>query len=57
VARGTLIGELHNGATKLAIHSPFGGQVDLWLVWAGQIVAPGQPLCSLRLPAGLAGAP
>jgi hypothetical protein len=57
VARGTLIGELRNGATRLAIHSPFRGQVDLWLVWAGQIVAPGQPLCSLRLPPGVTGAP
>jgi hypothetical protein len=56
VARGTLIGEIRNGATRLAIHSPFRGQVDLWLVWEGQIVAPGQPLCSLRLPPGMTGA-
>jgi hypothetical protein len=57
VARGTLIGELRNGATRRAIRSPFRGQVDVWLVWEGQIVAPGQPLCSLRLPGGGAGAP
>ncbi|HZD72309.1 MAG TPA: hypothetical protein VE776_00190 [Actinomycetota bacterium] len=50
VAQGMLIGEIRNGTTRLAIHSPFRGQVDLWLVWDGQIVAPGQPLCSLRLP-------
>lgn len=55
VARGTLIGEIRNGSTRLAIRSPFGGQVDVWLVWDGQIVVPGQPLCSLRLPAGLTG--
>jgi multidrug efflux pump subunit AcrA (membrane-fusion protein) len=47
VARGTLIGEVRNGTTNLEIHSPFGGRVDLWLVSAGQIVTPGQPLCSL----------
>jgi hypothetical protein len=52
VACGTLIGEVRNGATKQAIHSPFVGQVDLWLVWDGQIVAPGQPLCSLRFVSG-----
>lgn len=52
VACGTLIGEVRNGARKQAIHSPFVGQVDLWLVWDGQIVAPGQPLCSLRFVAG-----
>ena len=57
VAPGTLIGELRNGSGRLAIHSPFPGQVDLWLVWDGQIVAPGQPLCSLRLPPGGAGGP
>lgn len=49
VACGTLIGEVRNGASRQAIRSPFFGQVDLWLVWDGQIVAPGQPLCSLRL--------
>jgi multidrug efflux pump subunit AcrA (membrane-fusion protein) len=47
VTRGTLIGEVRNGTTHLAIYSPFGGRVDLWLVQAGQIVTPGQPLCSL----------
>jgi biotin carboxyl carrier protein len=52
VARGTRIGEVRNGSATLAIHSPFRGQVDAWLVWEGQIVAPGQPLCSLRLPQG-----
>jgi multidrug resistance efflux pump len=57
VARGTLIGEVRNGASRLAIHSPFRGQVDVWLVWDGQIVAPGQPLCSLRLLPGTAGGP
>lgn len=50
VARGTLIGEVRNGSTKLAIHSPFRGQMDVWLVSAGQLVVPGQPVCSLRLP-------
>jgi hypothetical protein len=49
LARGTLIGEVRNGASTQAIHSPFVGQVDRWLVWDGQLVAPGQPLCSLRL--------
>lgn len=49
VACGTLIGEVRNGATARPILSPFVGQVDLWLVWDGQIVVPGQPLCSLRL--------
>jgi hypothetical protein len=57
VARGTLIGEVRNGASRLPIHSPFRGQVDVWLVWDGQIVAPGQPLCSLRLLPGAAGGP
>jgi len=47
VARGQLVGEVRNGTTHLAIHSPFGGRVDLWLVSAGQIVTPGQPLFSL----------
>ena len=49
---GTLIGEVRNGATRRAIISPFVGQVDLWLVWDGQLVAPGQPLCSLRFAGG-----
>jgi biotin carboxyl carrier protein len=48
VMRGTLIGELRNHTTIQEIHSPFGGQVDSWLVSAGQIVTPGQPLCSLH---------
>ena len=48
VTRGALIGELRNHTTILQIHSPFGGQVDAWLVSAGQIVTPGQPLCSLH---------
>ncbi len=48
IARGTLIGELRNHTTILEIHSPFGGRLDLWLVTAGQIVTPGQPLCSLH---------
>lgn len=47
VARGTLIGEVRNGTTHLEVHSPFGGRVDRWLVSAGQLVTPGQPLCSL----------
>jgi biotin carboxyl carrier protein len=53
VARGTVIGEVRNGARKQAIRSPFVGQVDVWLVWDGQIVAPGQPLCSLRFVSGV----
>jgi hypothetical protein len=48
VAPGALVGEVHNHTTVQPIHSPFGGQLDLWLVWAGQLVTPGQPLCSLR---------
>jgi biotin carboxyl carrier protein len=48
VTRGMLIGEVRNGTTRQQVHSPFSGMVDTWLVWAGQIVAPGQPLCSLR---------
>jgi hypothetical protein len=48
LAPGTLVGEVRNGPTKLAVHSPFAGQVDAWLVSAGQIVIPGQPVCSLR---------
>jgi hypothetical protein len=55
VARGALVGEVRNGATRRAIRSPFAGQVDLWLVWDGQIVVPGQPLCSLRWTAGATG--
>jgi len=56
VARGTLIGEVRNGATRQQIHSPFGGRLDLWLVSAGQVVVPGQPLCSLHPVAVQAGA-
>jgi biotin carboxyl carrier protein len=57
VASGALIGEVRNGAARLAIHSPFDGRLDAWLVTAGQIVIPGQPLCSLSpvvggIPAG-----
>ncbi len=48
VARGTLIGEVRNGPTSLQIRSPFGGRLDVWLVSAGQVVIPGQPLCSLH---------
>jgi multidrug efflux pump subunit AcrA (membrane-fusion protein) len=48
VARGTLIGEVRNGTTHLKVHSPFDGRVDRWLVSAGQVVTPGQPLCSLN---------
>ncbi len=48
VAQGMLIGELRNHTTIQQIHSPFGGRVDTWLVTAGQIVTPGQPLCSLN---------
>lgn len=48
IMRGTLIGELRNHTTIQQIRSPFGGQVDSWLVTAGQIVTPGQPLCSLH---------
>jgi hypothetical protein len=52
VAPGALIGQLHNHTTVQPIHSPFGGRLDLWLVSAGQIVTPGQPLCSLHPTAG-----
>jgi multidrug efflux pump subunit AcrA (membrane-fusion protein) len=55
VARGMLIGELRNHTTIQQILSPFGGRVDTWLVSAGQIVTPGQPLCSLD-PTPVAGA-
>jgi biotin carboxyl carrier protein len=48
ISRGALIGELRNHTTIQEIHSPFGGRIDLWLVSAGQIVTPGQPLCSLH---------
>jgi multidrug efflux pump subunit AcrA (membrane-fusion protein) len=48
VSRGMLIGEVRNGTTRRQVRSPFSGTVDTWLVWAGQLVAPGQPLCSLR---------
>jgi hypothetical protein len=47
VACGTLIGEVRNGVTCHEVHSPFGGRLDMWLVTTGQIVLPGQPLCSL----------
>jgi multidrug efflux pump subunit AcrA (membrane-fusion protein) len=50
-----LIGELRNHTTIQQIHSPFGGRVDTWLVSDGQIVTPGQPLCSLD-PTPVAGA-
>ncbi|HZD70200.1 MAG TPA: biotin/lipoyl-binding protein [Actinomycetes bacterium] len=55
IARGMLIGELRNHTTIQQIHSPFGGRVDTWLVSAGQIVTPGQPLCSLDPSAGTGG--
>jgi biotin carboxyl carrier protein len=55
ITRGALIGELRNHTTILEIHSPFGGRIDLWLVSAGQIVTPGQPLCSLHTPTMAAG--
>jgi biotin carboxyl carrier protein len=48
VTRGMLIGEVRNGTTRQQVYSPFSGMVDTWLVWAGQLVVPGQPLCSLR---------
>lgn len=51
VTRGMLIGEVRNHTTSQQVRSPFSGLVDAWLVWAGQLVAPGQPLCSLRTPA------
>jgi hypothetical protein len=47
VGCGTRIGEVRNGVTCHEVHSPFGGRLDMWLVMAGQIVLPGQPLCSL----------
>jgi len=47
LAAGTLVGEVRNGPTSQQVHSPFAGQVDVWLVSAGQIVIPGQPVCSL----------
>jgi hypothetical protein len=47
LAAGTLVGEVRNGPTSQLVHSPFAGQVDVWLVSAGQIVIPGQPVCSL----------
>jgi multidrug efflux pump subunit AcrA (membrane-fusion protein) len=55
VRQGMRIGEVRNHTTTQQIHSPFGGRVDTWLVSAGQIVTPGQPLCSLD-PTPLAGA-
>jgi hypothetical protein len=48
LAAGTLIGEVRNGAVRQQVHSPFAGPLDVWLVNAGQIVIPGQPVCSLR---------
>lgn len=45
---GALVGEVRNHTTTLKVHSPFRGSVDLWLVTDGQIVTPGQPLCSLH---------
>jgi hypothetical protein len=48
VAPGTLIGEVRNGTAVQQVRSPFGGHLDAWLAWAGQIVVPGQPVCSLR---------
>jgi hypothetical protein len=48
LAAGTLIGEVRNGTVRQQVHSPFAGPLDLWLVNAGQIVIPGQPVCSLR---------
>jgi hypothetical protein len=53
VQAGTRLGEVRNGRTTLPVHSPFTGQLDRWLVWETQIVAPGQPLCSLRLSPGM----
>jgi hypothetical protein len=48
LAAGTLVGEVRNGPTRQQVHSPFAGPLDVWLVTAGQIVIPGQPVCSLR---------
>jgi biotin carboxyl carrier protein len=47
VSRGMRIGEVRNGTTSQQVHSPFSGLLDIWLVWAGQPVTPGQALCSL----------
>jgi hypothetical protein len=47
VGCGMRIGEVCNGTVRHQVHSPFGGRLDAWLVLAGQIVLPGQPLCSL----------
>jgi hypothetical protein len=48
LAAGTLIGEVRNGPNRQQVHSHFAGPLDVWLVTAGQIVIPGQPVCSLR---------
>jgi hypothetical protein len=48
VTCGMLLGEVRNGTASQQVRSPFSGVVDTWLVWDGQIVAPGQLLCSLR---------
>jgi hypothetical protein len=56
LAAGTLVGEVRNGPTRQQVHSPFAGPLDVWLVTAGQIVIPGQPVCSLRSTHGSRGA-
>jgi hypothetical protein len=48
LAAGTLIGEVRNGPVRQQVHSPFAGALHVWLVNAGQVVIPGQPVCSLR---------